>query len=52
MMNYTSEHMKDHTFEIRDGGGGGGPPSTFLDPPLQVGEYKEITELDVYSLDI
>jgi len=51
MINYTSEYMKDHIFKIR-GGGGRGPPSPFLDPPMQVGEYEEITGLDVYSLDI
>jgi len=50
-MNYTSEYI-DHIFEIRDGVGEEGPPSPFPDLPLQVGEYKEITGLDVYSLDI
>ena len=34
------------------GGGGRVPPALPLDLPLQVDKYKEITGLDVYSLDI
>ena len=59
-MNNTIEYMKDRIFEIRgggggvggEGGGGEGPLNHFLDALLQVEKYKEVTGLDVYSLDI
>ena len=42
----------DFFFTQNNGVGERVPPALPLDPPLQVDKYKEITGLDVYSLDI